>query len=64
MVDLEKGEAFYPWECLSIFRSDYTSLDLVIRDMKVMMCLLHVLHLTAFTPENPNFMRCYKIMKF
>ena len=36
----------YPWECISLFRSNYLStLDFVIRDYKAMMAFCLVLHI-------------------
>ena len=44
--DVENGleEAFYPWQCISIYRKDSSTLDLQIEDTDVVLCLLHVLH--------------------
>ena len=63
-LEKESMRTFFSWECISIFRDSGTTLDLVIRDEKNMLALLHFLHLQVYTPENVQFMRMYKMMKF
>lgn len=35
---------YYPWECVSIFRPNFSTLDLVIKDYNFVLALLHILH--------------------
>lgn len=56
-------EIYYPWEGISVYRGNMTSLDLVIPDYKYMLALLHVLHVKVFKPESPDFMKIYKQLK-
>ena len=35
---------FYAWECVSIVLNNHTTVDLVIKDMNELMCLLHLIH--------------------
>lgn len=49
---------------MSIFRPNYTTLDLVINDYNYVLALLHILHQKVFQPSSPSFMGHYKKMKF
>ena len=53
-------EPLFPWECLSLFRSNFTTLDLVIPDHNYLLALMHVLHREVYRPPNVSFMRIYK----
>ena len=54
------NEVFYPWESVSIFRANYSTLDLVITDMTSMLALLHLLHKNVFNPMDNTYMTLYK----
>jgi len=56
-------KVFYPWESISIYRSNMTSLDLVINDYNYVMALLHILHVRVFKPSSLDFMKIYKQLK-
>lgn len=56
---------FYPWECLSLVRSNYTTFDIVVKDYNDLFCLLHFVFKKLFAPEeHVNFMRLFKCLKF
>ena len=40
----EDDSMFYSWECISIYRANRTTLDLVIKDPHEIMYLIHVLY--------------------
>ena len=62
---LNFDDIYYSWETISIYREDYSTFDLVIKDYKAMMCLLHFLHKHLWKQDESrhHFMRSYKIMK-
>ena len=41
--DLETYEV-YAWECITLIRKDWTTFDLVIKDMNELLCLIHFVH--------------------
>ena len=43
---------FYSWECVSLVRKEFTTLDLVIKDMNELLCLIHVVHSAVYTPDD------------
>lgn len=57
---------FYPWECLSIYRHNFATLDLVIPDMNCLLALIHVMYKTKAhgLPIHRKFMGLFKHMKF
>ena len=52
------------WQCLSIFRANFTTLDLKIEDMHCLLSLLNVLHRKVYKPLDNKFMKLYKQLKF
>lgn len=42
---------FYAWECVSIVRNNFTTLDFVIKDHKDALALLNILHTKVFKPD-------------
>lgn len=62
--ELNKDIVFFAWECVSIVRQNYTTLDLVIPDYKDALALLNVLHSKLFKPrKSEQFMKFYKRLK-
>ena len=41
---------FYPWECLSLVRINFTTLDLVIKDSTDLLSLIHFVFRKLFSP--------------
>ena len=35
---------FYDWECVSLFRPNHSTFDIVIKEPTDLMCLLHILY--------------------
>ena len=69
LIDLNEG-IFYSWECISLIRSNGTTLDLVIPDQSHLMALIHFTHMHVDKPEEKlgekmkNFLSVYKKLKF
>ena len=61
---MDDEDIFYPWECLSIFRSNFTTLDLQIKDYHHLLALMHVLHKNAYKIEADGFMKVYIQLKY
>ena len=62
---ISKVADHYPWECISIFREHFLStIDLVVRDYRPLMALLHFLHQKLYNPYDSKFMWVYKRLKF
>ena len=67
--DKTEDDEFYDWECVSIVRENGTTLDLVIKDYKAALCLIHFLHRHCLIEKggaevDPRFMLRYKMTKF
>ena len=45
---------FHSWECLSIFRKNGTTFDIVIKDRINMMALIHFLHKNIYIEIDPE----------
>ena len=60
---------FYAWECVSVVLSNRTTVDFVIKDSALLMCLLHVLNFKAkfdskASVNNASSFRLFKFLKF
>ena len=47
----EDVELFYAWECVSLIRKQFTTFDIVVRDMTELLCLIHVVHKHVYNPK-------------
>lgn len=58
---LELG--FYAWECLSLFKKDGTTLDLVIKDDKSLMTLLCIFMRLIYRQPDCSQMKLFQFLK-
>ena len=57
-----KDDMFYSWECVSLVQGSHTA-DFVIKDMRQMMCLLHVLQHRTMQEPVPGQKGCLRGLK-
>ena len=50
----EENKMFHSWECISLFRKNGTTFDIVIKDRTKMMVLLHFLHRKVYSKIDPE----------